>query len=65
MRNIIDTSDTSFKATKLRQQVYGEDHPLTKKSLDFFTVIYGEVGRFQYSGQKTIFEILTCVIALR
>ena len=44
------------QATRLRQQVYGEDHPITTKSLDFFTVIYGEVGRFQYSGKS--FNIL-------
>ena len=38
------------KATKLRQTLYGENHEITKKSLDFFTVIYGHVGRQQYSG---------------
>ncbi|CAH1791293.1 unnamed protein product [Owenia fusiformis] len=37
------------KATKLRQQVYGDDHPKTNKSLDFFTVLYGEVGKRQYT----------------
>ena len=42
------------QATKLRQQAYGEDHPITAKSLDFFAVIYGEVGRFQYSGNPRI-----------
>ena len=41
----------NVQATKLRQQKYGGDHPLTKKSLDFFTVVYAEVGKQQYSGR--------------
>ncbi|XP_074663044.1 uncharacterized protein LOC141915419 isoform X2 [Tubulanus polymorphus] len=36
------------KATKLRQQIFGENHPLTLKSLDFFTVVYAEAGKEQY-----------------
>ena len=57
---MIDTFSTTFrpvlaleyqgKATKLRQNSFGEDHDITKKSLDFFTVIYGHVGKQQYSG---------------
>ncbi len=38
------------KATKLRQELYGDTHDVTKKSLDFFTVVYAEVGKQQYSG---------------
>lgn len=37
------------KATQIRQQHLGNDHPLTKKSLDFFTVVYAEVGKREYS----------------
>lgn len=37
------------KATKLRQTVYGDEHPLTLKSLDLFTLIYAEMGKSQYS----------------
>ncbi|XP_013386191.1 uncharacterized protein LOC106155754 isoform X1 [Lingula anatina] len=40
--------DYIAKATKLRQQVFGEQHPITVKSLDFFTVVYAEVGKQQY-----------------
>ena len=41
------------KATKLRQQVFGDQHDITTKSLDFFTVIYAEVGKQQYTGMPT------------
>ena len=37
------------KATKLRQEAYGDDHPYTVKSLDLFTLIYAEMGKKQYS----------------
>ncbi|XP_064623988.1 uncharacterized protein LOC135485639 [Lineus longissimus] len=37
------------KATKLRQQVYGENHPISLKTLDFFTIVYAEAGKQQYS----------------
>ena len=37
------------KATQLRRKVYGEDHPVTIKSLDLFTMIYAEMGKLQYS----------------
>ncbi|KAJ8309468.1 hypothetical protein KUTeg_014342 [Tegillarca granosa] len=36
------------KTAKLRQKVYGEDHPITLKTLDFFATIYAEVGAEQY-----------------
>lgn len=35
---------------KLRQSIYGEEHPVTKKTLDLFTVIYAEMGKEQYTG---------------
>ncbi|ELT94080.1 hypothetical protein CAPTEDRAFT_214052 [Capitella teleta] len=40
------------KATKIRQQTLGDDHPMTAESLDLFTVIYGEVGKKQYSATQ-------------
>ena len=39
------------KATKLRQQVFGDQHTVTINSLDYFTVIYAEVGKQQYTGR--------------
>jgi len=41
------------KATKLRQKAYGDEHPLTVKSLDLFTLIYAEMGKSQYSEAMT------------
>ncbi|XP_041353625.1 uncharacterized protein LOC121371649 isoform X2 [Gigantopelta aegis] len=37
------------KATKIRQQIYGDDHQITKESLDYFATLYAEVGRHQYN----------------
>ncbi|KAL3873114.1 hypothetical protein ACJMK2_036270 [Sinanodonta woodiana] len=39
----------SGKATKIRQQLYGDNHQFTQESLDLFTSIYAEVGKKQYS----------------
>jgi len=33
----------------LRQSIYGEEHVITKRTLDLFTVIYAEIGKEQYS----------------
>ena len=43
-----------FQAVKLQQAIYGENSPITKKSLDLFTVIYAEMGKEQYSGENKI-----------
>lgn len=32
----------------------GDNHPKTAESLDLFTVIYGEVGKKQYSGKISL-----------
>ena len=45
-------SKTVYQAVKLRQSIYGEGHPVTKRTLDLFTVIYAEMGKEQYSGKK-------------
>lgn len=37
------------KCTKLRQQLFGERHPKTQESLDFFASLYAEVGKRQYN----------------
>lgn len=41
-----------YQAVKLRQSIYGEEHPVTKRTLDLFTVIYAEMGKEQYSGKS-------------
>ena len=40
------------QAVKLRQSIYGEEHVITKRTLDLFTVIYAEIGKEQYSGEN-------------
>ena len=37
------------KAVKIRQSVFGPDHPVTTSSLEYFTVLYAEMGRKQYN----------------
>ena len=37
------------KATQIRRKLYGDNHPVTIKSLDLFTVTYAEMGKMQYS----------------
>ena len=54
--------DYCGKATKLRQQVYGDDHPITGKSLDLFTLIYAEMGKCQYGEALQKYGDLTKVI---
>ena len=63
------------KVCNTHSQVMGHDlliqflkymhHPITTENLGFFTVIYGEVGCFQYSCQRVIFDILMGVLAQR
>lgn len=44
------------KAVKLRQSIYGGEHPVTKRTLDLFTVIYAEMGKEQYSAAMQKFH---------
>ncbi len=37
------------KSTQLRRKVYGENHAVTVRSLDLFTMVYAEMGKMQYS----------------
>ncbi|WAR18305.1 hypothetical protein MAR_000143 [Mya arenaria] len=41
------------KATKLRQKVFGDGHPVVQQTLDFFATVYAEVGKVQYTDQRT------------
>lgn len=38
------------QATKIRQSILGDNHPVTISSLDFFTKVYAEAGADQYQG---------------
>ena len=59
-----------FQAVKLRQSIYGEQHAITKRTLDLFTVIYAEMGKEQYSGMNILVWlcgsvfVLFCVVAV-
>ncbi|XP_061174551.1 consortin-like [Saccostrea echinata] len=44
------------KATKIRQSVLGDNHPITINSLDFFTQVYAEAGADQYQDSMKRFE---------
>ena len=41
--------DYSGKAAKLKRSVYGPDHPVTLASLEYFTLVYAEMGRMEYA----------------
>ena len=43
-----------LQAVKIRQSHFGENHPVTTKSLNLFTVIYAEMGKEQYSGMVVL-----------
>ncbi|TSO25212.1 hypothetical protein Baya_8835 [Bagarius yarrelli] len=39
----------SGKATKIHQQAFGNDHPITARSLELLGTVYAEIGRTEYS----------------
>ncbi len=41
--------DYCGKAAKIRQSVFGQEHPSTVATLEYFTELYAEVGRMQYA----------------
>ena len=40
--------DYCGKAANIRKSVFGDNHPVTKETLDYLTVLYAEVGRAEY-----------------
>ncbi|XP_052768853.1 uncharacterized protein LOC128209062 isoform X3 [Mya arenaria] len=44
------------KATKLRQKVFGDGHPVVQQTLDFFATVYAEVGKVQYTESMTKYD---------
>ena len=48
---MIVLTNSILQATKLRQKLFGDSHEVTVKSLDLFTIMYGEVGKQQYTGK--------------
>ncbi|XP_055719214.1 nutritionally-regulated adipose and cardiac enriched protein homolog [Salvelinus fontinalis] len=39
----------SGKATKIHQRAFGNDHPITDKSLELLATVYAEIGKTEYS----------------
>lgn len=61
--------DYCGKAAKIRQSVFGQEHPSTVATLEYFTELYAEVGRQQYSAamhrmssERGGAENLTCLV---
>uniref|UniRef100_A0A3B3RN35 Consortin N-terminal domain-containing protein n=1 Tax=Paramormyrops kingsleyae TaxID=1676925 RepID=A0A3B3RN35_9TELE len=48
----------SGKATKIRQKAFGNDHPITARSLELLASVYAEIGKTEYS------SLGQCVTAL-
>ncbi|MEQ2176747.1 hypothetical protein GOODEAATRI_031183 [Goodea atripinnis] len=42
----------SGKATKIHQRTFGNDHPITARSLELMATVYAEIGRTEYSGKQ-------------
>lgn len=43
----------AFQATKIHQRTFGNDHPVTAKSLELMATVYAEIGKTEYSGKKS------------
>lgn len=43
----------AFQATKIHQRTFGNDHPVTAKSLELMATVYAEIGKTEYSGEKS------------
>ncbi|XP_076014622.1 nutritionally-regulated adipose and cardiac enriched protein homolog isoform X2 [Genypterus blacodes] len=41
----------SGKATKIHQRTFGNDHPITARSLELMATVYAEIGKTEYSGR--------------
>lgn len=43
----------AFQATKIHQRTFGNDHPITARSLELMATVYAEIGKTEYSGKKS------------
>lgn len=41
-----------FQATKIHQRTFGNDHPITARSLELMATVYAEIGKTEYSGKN-------------
>ena len=42
-----------FQATKIHQKAFGNDHPITARSLELMATVYAEIGKTEYSGKHS------------
>lgn len=42
-----------FQATKIHQRAFGNDHPITARSLELMATVYAEIGKTEYSGKRS------------
>lgn len=42
-----------FQATKIHQRAFGNDHPITARSLELMATVYAEIGKTEYSGKHS------------
>ncbi|XP_061552813.1 nutritionally-regulated adipose and cardiac enriched protein homolog isoform X2 [Phycodurus eques] len=43
----------SGKAAQIHQRAFGNDHPITARSLEFMATVYAEIGKTEYSAYET------------
>lgn len=41
-----------FQATKIHQRTFGNNHPITARSLELMATVYAEIGKTEYSGKN-------------
>lgn len=46
-------SSAIFQATKIHQRAFGNDHPITARSLELMATVYAEIGKTEYSGKHS------------
>ncbi|KTG03810.1 hypothetical protein cypCar_00044796 [Cyprinus carpio] len=44
----------SGKATKIHQRAFGNDHPITARSLELLATVYAEIGKTEYTSNVTM-----------
>ena len=43
-----------LQATKIHQRAFGNDHPITARSLELMATVYAEIGKTEYSGKHSV-----------
>ncbi|KAM7375830.1 hypothetical protein PAMP_005597 [Pampus punctatissimus] len=56
----------SGKATKIHQRAFGNDHPITARSLELMATVYAEIGKTEYSDCSlqcdTALDLYSCTV---